>query len=403
MLLRLIPLSIAILINLVGCATDKGKSLRLEISQGVGGYTGAVRPIESPVEIKIGPVRSWKAEVKIYSKSVDGSKSFKLYSLSGNIDEDDKKFFHVRHFNKMGIDGRSFEYDKPIVTMEYWLKKNGQLIGDPGFKYPAYSEAYVRNNRKELSQFQKNAINNLKITPNFKNYSQEEQIISSDLLLKAMQTAIPDLTFNRNDLYFRAIGITRLFGRPALVGRLSGSANVAKAGRELSISMQGHWIYDIGTGLQLSAMVRMTLTGNVDGKPFDGESLMSWKTSSADFPDPPRSAAVQPYSPTKKPVTSDNKQRTKSQSASAVASAESRPIAIRWEGVSDLYWGSLTSTPRHAHRSRLVRRPILRDTAFGGPQDEVGALGQDRRPHPEGKRSECLEGWARVKFNDRWY
>ena len=70
----------------MGCVTDKGKSLRPQISQGIGGFTGAVRPIYSPVRVKTGPVRSWKAKAEHF-QNVDGSENLISYSVSGDINE----------------------------------------------------------------------------------------------------------------------------------------------------------------------------------------------------------------------------------------------------------------------------------------------------------------------------
>ena len=92
---RLSILSVTSVAILMGCATDKGKSLRLQLGQGVGGYTGAVRPIHSPVRIKIGPVRSWRVEGVQFTKNVDGSEHLVSMSMSGDTIEDDKNFLRT--------------------------------------------------------------------------------------------------------------------------------------------------------------------------------------------------------------------------------------------------------------------------------------------------------------------
>ena len=52
----------ALTVLLAACTPEKTSQLKIRMNQGVGGFLGAVRPIDKPTRVTLGAVRSFKVK-----------------------------------------------------------------------------------------------------------------------------------------------------------------------------------------------------------------------------------------------------------------------------------------------------------------------------------------------------
>ncbi len=282
-------------IALAACqpVVDKGKELKLKLSRGIGGYTGAILPIYSPVQIKIGVVSHWSSKLEIL-KFLDGTRRSTSASISGQIVEFKSKFHHI--WNLDNIHGKSQNSEEPFIKIQFWTQNNGKLTGKPGL---TFSDTQTLFGRNEIEFLQQNMLASLKLLPVFKNYLQGDEIISPVEYSRYFRVNWPDFYEDRVQIRLRAVGTTVLLGRPALIGKLSGFIHGFVRGpstgfKKYSISMsgQGHTVYDIATGLILSSLTNISLEIYRDGKIQNAEAIASWKTITANFAVPPKSQSI---------------------------------------------------------------------------------------------------------------
>ena len=137
---------------LFGCANEQSKQLRLQVSRGVGGFTGAVRPIDKPVQVEMGQVISYTAEIRMYADPIDGPETSSLALVSGAQLRVGNKFLRTLQIDRLEQDGTVWEAQRPTAKIESWYDQTGKSLGKPGVSFPAFERGYRNYSTVELNK-----------------------------------------------------------------------------------------------------------------------------------------------------------------------------------------------------------------------------------------------------------
>ena len=301
MLRQIIPIIISLSV-LAGCKTEQLRTSQLQESRhGVGGYIGAVRPIEEPVEVRIGEVNSYEGKIQMFSSPIEGSETSSKGLVSGSQVLAGGQFLHTSQINSLEDENRAYDAGVPLIKMEIWFDKHGQGLGEPGISFPVFEgenkkwAASSQEIKKIREKLKKQIATELSLMPKFKNYSQDDYVYSPEDFQKALDILFPGIVFDENTMSVRAKGITVFLGRPALVGQVAGAARVAKNNAEIKVSVAGHYVVDLRTGLNFSKQLDFRIFARIrSGETRNGQAIGSLKVTAATFPPPASTIAVDP-------------------------------------------------------------------------------------------------------------
>jgi len=257
---------------LAGCQTAEHINAKQALEKGYNGFTGFVRPIATTLKTSVGPIQFYSEVTTIQIRNPDGDENI-IHKYEGELLELDDRFVWNRKMKELEINGRKVDRknNETFWTVQTLLDKSGNPTGITEVFFPGPIE-------KELSLTKRNAvINNASKAMEGQYFLPKREISQGDDWLefgKFLEKAFPDVAFSKSNIVSRIIGTTQKFGRVAVVTVISGNAIgwMARPNDTL-ISVSGHQVNDLGTGLQVSHMAGMNLF-------VEGKKAKHWHTFS---------------------------------------------------------------------------------------------------------------------------
>jgi hypothetical protein len=252
---------------------------------------GAVRPINRPVEVSIGPVRSFSAVTEYHAASSTGFDERGSMSFSGSIEEDGGQYlFRLRltGFN-------SWRPAKPIAEAECWLSADGRFLGKPAVHLADLDQMGRRPSKDEAESVRDTMMMMLILwrpVPGTYARGAEVEIVPTatqqrlnNSSMQHMKSSFPDLVFDMKDGALHAEAIAMQFGRPAMLARYNtnGTTDSASAQYHASIKIDGYRLVDERSGLPLSWMIHGSGNGHSGDRPLTLEIISTWKVTAIEF------------------------------------------------------------------------------------------------------------------------
>jgi len=345
----------ALTVLLAACTPEKTSQLKIRMNQGVGGFLGAVRPIDKPTRVTLGAVRSFKVKGYAHGSGDGVAENVSSFTATGKQVENGQRFLKTFQLTEMETNGKFLSASKPLVKVDHWFDKDGGAIGEIGLTFPASEDAgeiipseTVKKLRSELGSM-------FSLGPKLKTYSQGDEIYSPADVQRVFDIYRTGIVLDTNSLRIKAVGLAEVFGRPALVGLLSGSAKGQINNESILIKGSGHYVIDVATSLSLSSLVKLDASVTAGGAHRFVTIITDTKITDASFYAPPHSITNQPVNATATPIDPEISNPSNS------GTWEKRSIAAQWEGMSELIAGEIRfqRTNRNGHIKLTLPKSLV--------------------------------------------
>jgi len=243
----------------------------LDVSRGVGGFTGEVRPIQRPVLLRYQSVAQFRFTLRAEGRFEEARSGLRPFSLAtegaGSIRRQGSIVDWSVQVTSMTVEDRVLKASVPLVEFRVRTDPLGDEIDSPDIEAPGLRELAIAADPADISG------------PVDAWIGYPEAAVKAGDLITPMSIEgllpLPDGASIHNTVTVVARGLATVDGRELLVGEVVGGVAAAHAGTEFSAQAKGYWLIDLETGLH-RGRVRLDVVSS-------GRSLRQRGIVSADF------------------------------------------------------------------------------------------------------------------------
>lgn len=274
-------------LTVAGCGPSVSeKRMRAQLSEGVSGYTGNVIPIDAPITVKLDAIRSFGGTFEGYVK-LGAKRSGGTMNFSGSLIPVANKFEFAFYFDEMNWGGQHFKTKSPLLRTSQYLDRDGRKIGALNISSPAGENGEIQDYREGVNTFKQqisSAVGDNSFVLYAGSYTQNTALIAPQELTNMYARKFPNATLSMNTISLRAIGLSTKLGRPCIVGQWSGKMIARFSAGNLDAEINGHALYDLGTGILLTSIFRVNGHAVKNNKTILIDIVSTFKIEKADFP-----------------------------------------------------------------------------------------------------------------------
>lgn len=235
-----------------------------DVASGYGGYVGEVRPYEGALSLALAEIRDRPMSVRVTGQGRD-------YAMRGRVSTvrvgaDMLWDFQVLSFEDRH--GRVASLRPPLATGRMTTAPDGRVRG-VAVDFAALRERGQQAPRPGSVEYETLADSFRYLSPPLP----AKPVAVGDRLDRPqpLQRVLLSTTAKpvRDAQSSRAVGLTMHKGREALLVQHEGEVAYQSGSDGVTLSVAGHGLYDVETGLLVSSVLRLARTGRIDGAPVD--------------------------------------------------------------------------------------------------------------------------------------
>ena len=225
-------------------------------TDGAGGYTGVIDPLERPVRLAWRPRTGIIGTVETMSALSSGARETVVITFTGAITDERNGVNRRFAVSELTANGQSINATQPLVVVDGWSDPRGGNVSDLEISFPGFIERDIPPPPPGSPQHQ------LWIDIFAADLAYTEGPIrvgdsifeeaSYRRLLEAQVRGImgdSDSEIIENTFFARALGVTRDNGRSALVAELSGRIEARSGANRILMEARGFGLIDLQSGL----------------------------------------------------------------------------------------------------------------------------------------------------------